>query len=82
MAGTTEVVTMPAITLRLPEAKHEPLKHLARSKNVIFNKLFEEWATVALVQEDVQSSYEISKARGNRQHGLDILDKLDQAFAK
>jgi hypothetical protein len=82
MAGTTEVITMPTITLRLPEAKHERLKHLGRSKNVSLNKLFEDWATVALVQEDIQSSYEISKARGNRQHGLDLLDKLDKAFAK
>jgi hypothetical protein len=61
---------------------YERLKHLARSKNVSLNKLFEAWATVALVQEDVQSSYEISKSRGNRQHGLDLLEKLDQALAK
>ncbi len=39
---------MSTITLRLPDAKHERLKNLARSQRISLNKLFEEWATVAL----------------------------------
>ena len=48
---------MSTITIRLPDAKHSRLKTLARSQNVSLNKLFEEWATVALAQQDAQASF-------------------------
>ncbi len=71
---------MSTLTIRLPDAKHERLKVLARSKRVSVNKLFEEWATIALVQQEALTSYELSKSRGNRARGLELLDKLDAQF--
>ena len=38
----TEELTMSTRTIRLPNAKHERLKGLARSKRVSVSKLFEE----------------------------------------
>lgn len=68
---------MSTITIRLPDAKHERLKYLARSQNVSLNKLFEEWATVALAQQDAEANYAMRRARGDRQRGLALLDQLD-----
>jgi hypothetical protein len=81
MAAITQELTMSTITLRIPDAKHERLKNLAQGKNISLNKLFEEWATVALVQQDTQASYEYAKARGNRQRGLALLDTLDKRLS-
>jgi hypothetical protein len=78
MAAITKELTMSTITLRIPNTKHERLKNLAHGKNISLNKMFEEWATVALVQQDTQASYDSSKARGNRQRGLALLDTLDK----
>lgn len=72
---------MASITIRLPDTKHARLKTYARSQNVSLNKLFEEWATVALAQQDAQASYAMRQARGDRPRGLMLLDKLDQQFA-
>ena len=71
---------MSTLTIRLPDAKHERLKVLARSKRVSVNKLFEEWATIALVQQEALASYELSKSRGNRARGLELLEKLYTHF--
>jgi hypothetical protein len=71
---------MGTITIRLPDAKHECLKTLARSQNLSLNKLFEEWATVALAQRDALASFVMRQSRGNRQTGLDLLDELDRHF--
>ncbi len=71
---------MSTITIRMPDAKHERLKLLARQQQVSLNKLFEEWATVALVQQDAQASYVMAQARGDRRRGLELLDQLDAHF--
>lgn len=68
---------MSTITIRLPETKHARLKTYAKAQNVSLNKLFEEWATVALAQQDAQASYAMRQSRGDRQRGLALLDKLD-----
>ena len=68
---------MSTITIRLPETKHARLKTYAKAQNVSLSKLFEEWATVALAQQDAQASYAMRQSRGDRQRGLALLDKLD-----
>jgi hypothetical protein len=82
MAATTEALNMSTLTIRLPDAKHDRLKDLARSKGISVNKLFEEWTTIALVQQEALASYELSKSRGNRARGLELLDQLDAHFQK
>ena len=47
---------MSTITIRLPDTKHARLKTYAKAQNVSLNKLFEEWATQALAQQDAQAS--------------------------
>ena len=72
---------MSTITIRLPDTKHARLKTYAKAQNVSLNKLFEEWATVALAQQDAQASYAMRQSRGDRQRGLALLDKLDEHFS-
>jgi predicted HicB family RNase H-like nuclease len=51
---------MSTLTIRLPDAKHARLKTLARSRGVSVNKLVEEWATVALAQQDSENRYRMA----------------------
>ena len=67
---------MSAITFRLPEPKHERLKELAKSQHISLNRLIDELATIALVQFDAKTNFELRASRGNAKRGLEILDKL------
>ncbi|MBN2895712.1 MAG: toxin-antitoxin system HicB family antitoxin [Campylobacterales bacterium] len=69
---------MSTITLRIPDSKHERLKQYAKEQGISLNKLFEEFATVALAQFDAKTRFEIKASRGSVEKGLQILDKLDQ----
>ena len=57
--------------------KHQRLKTLAERKGISLNKLFEEFSTVALTEFDAESRFHARAARGNRERGLELLDKLD-----
>ena len=72
---------MSTITIRLPDTKHARLKTYAKAQNVSLNKLFEEWATVALAQQDAEASYAMRQSGGDRHRGLALLDKLDEHFS-
>ena len=50
---------MSTITLRIPDSKHKRLKEYAKEQGVSLNKLFEEFATVALAQFDAKTRFEI-----------------------
>jgi predicted transcriptional regulator len=67
--------------IRLPDALHARLKELARSRGLSANKLMEELATVALVQQDTAARFAMRAQRGNVARGLAILDELDAQFA-
>jgi hypothetical protein len=69
---------MSTLTIRLSDAKHERLKTLARSRGVSVNKLVEEWATVALTQQDSENQYRLRAQRGHPEQGLALLDELDR----
>jgi len=71
---------MSTITLRIPDSKHERLKQYAKEQGVSLNKLFEEFATVALAQFDAKTRFEIKASRGSTERGLQILDKLDKTL--
>jgi hypothetical protein len=73
-------MAMFTLTIRLPLARHERLKDQARSKRVSVNKLFEEWATIALVRQEALASDELSKSRGDRVRNLALLDQSDAHF--
>jgi hypothetical protein len=73
---------MSVLTIRVPDAKHQRLKHLAKSRGISVNKLIEELSTVALAQHDAEMRFRVGAARGSSERGLKLLDKLDRAFAR
>jgi len=68
---------MSVMTIRLPDEQHERLKTLASSRGVSLNKLFEEFATRALTEFDVEARFRVRAARGDPERGLALLDKID-----
>jgi len=71
---------MSTLTLRIPDTKYERLKNYARAKKISLNKLFDEWATMALAEHDTKVRFEMMKAKGDAKKGLVLLDKLDNKF--
>jgi len=69
---------MSTITLRIQDSKHERLKQYAKEQGISLNKLFDEFATVALAQFDVKTRFELKAAKGDVKNGLKLLDKLDR----
>ena len=72
---------MAALTIRLPEARRERLRQMAKHRGVSVNKLVEELSTAALAQFDAELRFRALARRGNPAAGLRILAKLDRAFA-
>ncbi len=68
---------MSTLTLRLPDEKHDRLRQLAKHQNISLNKLFEEFATIALAEFDAVTRFRARAAAGSREEGLRLLDKLD-----
>ncbi len=69
---------MSTITVRLPDSKHERLKEYAKQKGMSLNKLFDEFATVALAQFDAQTRFMLNASKGDKKRGLELLEKLDR----
>lgn len=67
---------MSAITFRLPDAKYERLKQLAKSQNMSVNKLLDELSTIALASYDTKTIFEARGKKGEAKKGLELLDKL------
>jgi predicted transcriptional regulator len=70
---------MSALTIRLPDDKHERLKALARPHLISVNKLMDELATVALANYDARVRFETRAARGDAKRALMLLGKLDRS---
>lgn len=73
---------MSVLAIRVPDAKHQRLKNLAKSHGISVNKLIEELSTVALAQHDTEMRFRVRAAKGSAERGLKLLDKLDRAFAR
>ena len=69
---------MSTVTLRIPDSKHERLKQYAKDQGISLNKLFDEFATIALAQFDAKTRFEVSAKKGDVEKGLALLDKLDK----
>ena len=68
---------MSTLTLRISDTKYDRLKKYAKSKEVSLNKLFDEFATIALAQYDAKSRFESQSSKGDKKRGLELLDKLE-----
>lgn len=68
---------MSALTLRLPEDKHNRLKILARQRGTSVNRLIEEMTTVMLAEFDAETRFAVRAARGEgkTERGLALLEK-------
>ncbi|MBI4289946.1 MAG: toxin-antitoxin system HicB family antitoxin [Betaproteobacteria bacterium] len=68
---------MSALTLRLPDDKHNRLKTLARQRGTSVNRLMEEMATLILAEFDAETRFELraARGRGKAKRGLALLDK-------
>ena len=69
---------MSTLTLRIPDSKYERLKSYAKSKEISLNRLFDEFATIALTQFDAKTRFDLMVVKGNRRRGLELLNKLDR----
>ncbi len=68
---------MGALTLRLPDHKHERLKELAKSKGMSVNHLLDEVTTLILAEFDLKTQFEIraQRGQGKAERGLELLAK-------
>jgi hypothetical protein len=72
---------MSTLTIRIPESKHARLRNLARARGISVNRLMDELATVALAEYDTEARFRALAAKGSKEVGLALLEKIDRAFA-
>lgn len=68
---------MSALTVRLPDEKHNRLRALAQSRGTTLNRLIDEMTTMMLVEHDAETRFRLRAARGagNAARSLALLDK-------
>lgn len=68
---------MSALTVRLPDDKHQRLRLLARSRGTTVNRLIDEMTTLMLVEFDAETRFQVRARAGAAQteRGLDLLNK-------
>ncbi len=68
---------MSALTVRLPDDKHNRLRALAQSRGTTLNRLIDEMTTIMLVEHDAETRFRLRAARGTgqTQRGIDLLAK-------
>lgn len=68
---------MSALTLRLPDDKHQRLRALAQSRGTSVNRLIDEMTTLMLAEFDAETRFRLRAERGagRVERGLDLLKK-------
>lgn len=68
---------MSALTLRLPDDKHERLRALAQSRGTSVNRLLDEATTLLLAEYDAETRFRLRAERGASKvkRGLELLGK-------
>lgn len=68
---------MSAITLRLPDDKHQRLKNLAEQRGMSINQLLNEVTTSLLADFDAEVRFHVRAARGQgkTERGIELLRK-------
>lgn len=66
---------MAAMTLRLPDDKHQRLKEMARQRGTTVNRLMDEMTTLMLAEFDAETRFQLRAERGRdrQQRGLELL---------
>lgn len=70
---------MSALTVRLPDDKHQRLRALAESRGTTLNRLIDDRATAMLAEFDAETRFKLHAAQGEGkiERGLKLLDKAD-----
>jgi predicted transcriptional regulator len=68
---------MAALTLRVPDDKHQRLRDLARRRGTTINRMLDEMTTLMLAEFDAETRFQLRAARGagREARGLALLDK-------
>jgi predicted transcriptional regulator len=68
---------MSALTVRLPDDKHQRLRLLARSRGTTVNRLIDEMTTLMLAEFDVETRFQVraQAGAGKTERGLELLNK-------
>jgi predicted transcriptional regulator len=68
---------MSALTVRLPDEKHQRLRALAESRGTTLNRLIDDMATIMLAEFDAETRFKVRAARGAGQltRGVALLEK-------
>ncbi|MEY4749113.1 MAG: hypothetical protein RIQ60_1327 [Pseudomonadota bacterium] len=74
---------MAALTLRIPDDKHQRLRALAQTRGTTINRMLDEMTTLMLAEFDAETRFQLRAARGAGQEarGLALLDKAAAAPA-
>ena len=75
---------MSALTLRLPDDKHERLRAMAQSRGTSVNRLLDEVTTLLLAEFDAETRFRLRAQRGagKAERGLDLLDKAAESLPR
>ena len=68
---------MSAITLRLPDDKHQRLKILSEQRGISINQILNEMTTLLLADFDAETRFRIraKRGKGKARRGLQLLEK-------
>lgn len=68
---------MSAITLRLPDDKHQRLKVLSEQRGVSINHMLNEMTTLLLADFDAETRFRLraERGKGKTKRGLELLSK-------
>ena len=68
---------MSAITLRLPDDKHQRLKILSEQRGISINQILNEMTTLLLADFDAETRFRIraKRGKGKVKRGLQLLEK-------
>ncbi len=72
---------MSALTLRLPDDKHERLRALAQSRGTSVNRLLDEVTTFLLAEFDAETRFRLraQQGAGKTERGLELLYKAAES---
>ena len=68
---------MSAITLRLPDDKHQRLKILSEQRGISINQILNEMTTLLLADFDAETRFRVraKRGKGKAERGLQLLEK-------
>lgn len=75
---------MSALTIRLPDDKHQRLKELSRQRHISVNRLIDEMTTLMLAEFDAETRFHLRAERGRDKmaRGIALLEKAKGKLAR